>query len=43
MKEIKLGYIGFGCRGEGLMESVVLPLEMAEVTAVCVLYDDRAE
>ena len=43
MKEIKLGYIGFGCRGEGLMESVVLPLEMAEVTAVCDLYDDRAE
>lgn len=43
MKEIKLGFIGYGCRGKDLMEQVVLPLGMAEVTAVCDLYTDRAE
>lgn len=43
MDKIKLGFIGYGCRGEGLMEQVVLPLGMAEIAAVCDSYADRAE
>lgn len=42
MKEIKIGYIGLGCRGQDLLEHVVLP-QGEQVTAVCDVYDDRAQ
>lgn len=42
MKEtIKLGVIGFGHRGLGLLESVMLPREEVQVLAVCDRYEDR--
>lgn len=40
---IKIGMIGFGGRGTGLLEQVVLPREDVEVVAVCDFYEDRAE
>ncbi len=42
-EKIKIGYIGLGCRGEGLLKDIVLPREGIEVTAVCDEYLDRAE
>lgn len=42
MDNIKIGFIGLGERGKGLLKDVVVPLKMAEVTAVCDVYDDRA-
>lgn len=43
MDKIKIGYIGLGGRGLSLLKDVVLPQNMAEVTAVCDVYTDRAE
>lgn len=42
MKEIKIGFIGLGCRGIGLMRDVVLR-QGEQVTAVCDVYEDRAQ
>lgn len=40
MEKIKIGFIGLGARGQGLLKSPVL--EMGEsVTAVCDVYEDR--
>lgn len=41
MEKLKMGIIGLGARGEGLLESVILPCGKAEVTMVCDVYDDR--
>ncbi len=42
MKEtINIGVIGFGHRGLGLLESVMLPREEVQVLAVCDRYEDR--
>ncbi len=41
--EIKLGFIGLGQRGSSLLSTVVLPMEKAQVTAVCDLYADRVQ
>ena len=41
MKEIKIGFIGLGARGYGLMKYVVLE-QGEQVTAVCDVYEDRA-
>lgn len=44
MKEnIKLGFIGLGQRGYGLLNTVLDCFDDVEVTAVCDVYDDRAE
>ena len=43
MGKIKIGYIGLGGRGLSLLKDVVLPQNVAEVTAVCDVYNDRAE
>ncbi|MDY2936910.1 MAG: Gfo/Idh/MocA family oxidoreductase [Fusicatenibacter sp.] len=41
MKEIKIGFIGLGCRGSSLLKDVILP-QKEQVTAVCDTYPDRA-
>ena len=41
MDDIKVGYIGYGSRGKGLMKHVVLQLG-EKITAVCDSYEDRA-
>lgn len=43
MEKIRIGMIGFGGRGYGLLEQAILPRENVEVTAVCDLYPDRTE
>lgn len=40
---IKIGFIGLGGRGKDLLKVAVLPQKAAEVTAVCDMYEDRAE
>ena len=43
-KEIlRIGQIGLGARGSDLLPSAILPFPEVEVTAVCDLYEDRAE
>lgn len=41
MEQIKIGYVGLGGRGQGLLKSVVLA-QGETVTAVCDVYEDRA-
>ena len=41
--KLNVGIIGYGSRGLGLLESVILALEKVNVTAVCDSYEDRAE
>lgn len=42
MDTIKIGYIGLGGRGQGLLKGIILPQEEL-VTAVCDEYEDRAQ
>lgn len=41
MENIKIGYIGLGCRGKDLLENIVLA-QKEQVVAVCDIYEDRA-
>ena len=41
MENIKIGYIGLGCRGKDLLENIVLA-QKEQVVAVCDVYEDRA-
>lgn len=45
MKKLRLGLIGFGARGSGLLENTLLPMcsEKIEINGVCDSYSDRAE
>ena len=43
MDKIKVGFIGLGNRGMGLLKTVVLPMEDVSVVAVCDTYEDRAQ
>ncbi len=43
MKQIKVAQIGMGCRGMGLLETVILPQDGVEVAAVCDSYEDRMQ
>ncbi len=43
MDKIKIGYVGLGGRGLGILKDIILPQNMAEITAVCDVYKDRAE
>lgn len=43
MEQIKLGFIGLGQRGPGLLSNVMNNFKDVEVVAVCDLYRDRAE
>ena len=42
MNNIKIGYIGLGCRGKDLLENIVLA-QKEQVVAVCDVYEDRAQ
>lgn len=42
MKEIKIGFVGLGCRGSVLLKDVVLA-QGERVTAVCDVYEDRVK
>lgn len=42
MKEIRVGFIGLGCRGSDLLQRIVLP-QGEQVVAVCDEYEDRAQ
>lgn len=42
MTDIKVGWIGLGNRGKGLIDSVVVP-QGEKITAVCDLYEDRRQ
>lgn len=42
MDQIKIGYLGLGGRGQGLLKVAILP-QGELVTAVCDVYEDRAE
>ena len=35
MKDIKIGFVGLGGRGCGLLKEIVLPFKEVEVVAVC--------
>ena len=41
VKKLRVGLIGLGARGSSLLESVLLPMEDVEITAVCDVYEDR--
>lgn len=43
MKDIRLGIIGYGCRGQNLLEDVISKFDCAKVVSVCDLRLDRAE
>ena len=43
MKDIKIAVIGLGNRGSGLLNGSILPMNRGKVTAVCDLYEDRAQ
>lgn len=44
MKEkVRVGMIGLGARGMGLLRGIILHMEDVEVVAVCDLYEDRCE
>ena len=42
MKKIKVGCIGMGCRGIGMLTTILNMCENVDVSAVCDLYEDRA-
>ncbi|HBR31394.1 MAG TPA: glycosyl hydrolase, partial [Clostridiales bacterium] len=42
-KKVKLGVIGLGCRGHGILDGTLLKMENVEITGVCDLYQDRAD
>lgn len=39
--KLKVGLIGLGCRGSGILEADLLKIESIEVTAICDIYSDR--
>ena len=43
MNPIKIGVVGYGCRGRSITKSVLLKSPLFEVVAVCDEYEDRAE
>lgn len=43
MKKVRVGMIGLGARGIGLLTGIVLHMDDVEVVAVCDLYEDRRE
>ena len=42
-EKLNVGMIGFGARGYWLLKDVILPLEKANIVAVCDNYEDRTE
>ena len=43
MEMLKIGFIGLGQRGQGLMKNVLNNFPEADIVAVCDSYADRAE
>lgn len=43
MEKVRVGQIGFGGRGRGLLHDIILDNDKAEVVAVCDLYEDRTQ
>ena len=44
MKEkIKVGVVGLGSRGFGILEGIMLPMEDVEIVGVCDLYEYRTK
>ena len=43
MEKLRVAVVGYGGRGRGLTRGVILKNNMATVTAVCDLYEDRAQ
>ena len=43
MKNVKIGVIGLGQRGYGVMVSNLIKFEDVDIVAVCDLYEDRVE
>ena len=41
MEKVRIGFIGLGARGKGLLKDIVLENGKAVVTAVCDIYSDR--
>lgn len=41
MNRVRVGLIGIGIRGYGLLEDIILQMEDVDVTAVCDQYEDR--
>lgn len=43
MEKLKVGVVGLGGRGRGVMEQVLMKIEEVEIAAVCDVYEDRIE
>lgn len=43
MDKVRIGFVGLGARGMGLLNDIVLQNPKAQVTAVCDAYSDRTE
>ena len=40
---LRVGLIGYGARGRDLLPNAILPIPQVQVTAVCDVYEDRAQ
>ena len=43
MEKLKIGVVGLGGRGRGVMEQVLLNMEDVEIAAVCDVYEDSIQ
>lgn len=43
METINVGIVGLGCRGKGILESILLAMKDVHVIAVCDVYEDRVQ
>ena len=43
MEKVRVGVIGLGNRGKGLLKAILMNMPTVEVTAVCDLYEDRVQ
>ena len=43
MEKVRVGIIGLGCRGQFILDGLLLSMDNVHVTAVCDLYEDRVE
>jgi len=43
MEKVRIGVIGYGCRGSGITKNILFNLDDVEVVAVCDEYEDRTK
>ena len=43
MEKVRMGVIGYGCRGRGITKNILFNLDEVEVVAVCDEYEDRTK